>query len=86
MDPYSDSSIEQKLISTHPIFHDSSPPVVTKEELSSIIRNIKQNKAPGYDYIDYKIIKRIFNVALQLVLTLYNTHSSTSITFQNPSK
>lgn len=38
---------------------DAKPPVVSKAELNRIIRNIRQNKAPGYDFIDYNLIKII---------------------------
>lgn len=52
---------------------EPKPPVVTTTELNRIIRNIKQNKAPGFDFIDYNLIKRINNSAPQLLLTLLNT-------------
>lgn len=67
-----DPNTAHKLTPAPLMFINIRPPVISKPEFNRIIRNIKQNKAPSFDYINYNLVNRIHKAAPQLFLTLFN--------------
>ena len=52
--------------------HQESFDETTLDELKFIINRMKENKCPGYDGLDAKIIKHLFNSIPTFILKLYN--------------
>ncbi|GBL87897.1 hypothetical protein AVEN_192069-1 [Araneus ventricosus] len=66
-----------------PTFHHHIEKPFTQNELKRLLQKVPTKKAPGYDAIDFVILKSIFKHFPKLLLSFYNkcpNHSSTTPT------